>query len=83
MSWQGDGLNDSLSELSLAVVSHVSCACTHSSTCGMFMSSIKQAIFLPIGGPYVSLVRFSTAASRVRCTSSDEVLDEKLIFSMI
>lgn len=56
---------------------------TYSSTCGIFMSSMKQATFLPMGGPNVSFVRFSTAASRVRCTSIEDVLDEKLIFNII
>lgn len=41
------------------------------------MSSINAAIRLPIGGPNVFLVRFSTDASMVRWTSSDEVRDEK------
>lgn len=47
------------------------------------MSSMKAAIFLPIGGPYVSLVRFSTDDSMICCTPSEDVLDEKLMFRII
>lgn len=53
------------------------------STCGIFISSIKAAIFLPIGGPYVSFVRFSTDDSMIRCTSNDDVLDEKFMFNIV
>ena len=45
------------------------------------MSSTKMRSRLPGGGPYVSFVRFSTFASRFRCTSSDVVRDEKLMFN--
>ena len=51
------------------------------STWGMFMSSIKTTRRFPGGGPNVSLVRFSTFASRVLWTSIEEVREEKLIFS--
>ena len=47
------------------------------------MSSINAAIFFPIGGPNVSLVRFSTDASIVLCTSNDDVRDEKFKFNII
>ena len=50
-------------------------------TCGMFISSMKTIRRLPGGGPYVSLVRFSTFASKLRCTSSDVVRLEKFMFS--
>ena len=48
-------------------------------TCGMFMSSMKTMSRLPGGGPYVSLVRFSTLASKFLCTSRDVVRLEKLM----
>lgn len=47
------------------------------------MSSMKINRRLPGGGPYVSLVLFSTLASRFLCTSRDEVLLEKFMFSSI
>ena len=47
-------------------------------TCGMFISSIKMSRRFPGGGPNVSLVLFSTLASRLRCTSRDVVREEKL-----
>lgn len=47
------------------------------------MSSMNASSFLPIGGPYVSFVRFSTADSMMRCTSSEDVRDEKLMFRMM
>ncbi len=52
-------------------------------TLGMLRSSINTRSLLPIGGPYVSLVLFSTLASRVLCRSIDVVLDEKLMIIII
>ena len=49
----------------------------------MFMSSMNMMSFLPIGGPYVSLLRFSVASSIARCTSMEEVREEKFMFRMM
>mmetsp|Transcript_24010 Transcript_24010/g.78157 ORF Transcript_24010/g.78157 Transcript_24010/m.78157 type:complete len:343 (+) Transcript_24010:668-1696(+) len=49
----------------------------------MLRSSIKTRRRFPIGGPYVSLVRFSTEASSERCTSIEVVRDEKLMLSKL
>lgn len=48
-------------------------------TFGIFMSSIKIRSLFPMGGPQVSLVLFSTLASRFLCRSNDVVLEEKLM----
>ena len=45
------------------------------------MSSMKTMRRFPGGGPYVSLVLFSTLASKLRCTSREVVLLEKFMFS--
>jgi hypothetical protein len=45
------------------------------------MSSMKISNLLPGGGPYVSLVLFSTFASKFLCTSTAIVLEEKFTFS--
>ena len=50
-------------------------------TCGMFMSSMNTINRLPGGGPNVSLVLFSTLASKLRWTSILVVRDEKLMLS--
>lgn len=49
----------------------------------MLMSSTKARIFFPIGGPNVSLVRFSTDDSMMRWTSKEEVLEEKFRLSVM
>jgi hypothetical protein len=41
---------------------------------------MKSISFLPPAGPYVSLVRFSTLLSKLRCSASDVVRLLKLIF---
>jgi len=58
------------------------CCVPYVSTRGMFMSSMNMMSFLPIGGPYVSLLRFSVESSIARCTSMDDVRDEKFMFRM-
>ena len=54
--------------------------CTHC-TFGMFMSSMKTSSLFPGGGPKLSLVLFSTLDSSVRCTSIEDVREEKFMFS--
>ena len=44
---------------------------------------MKMSSRLGGGGPYVSLVRFSTLASRLRCTSNEVVRLEKFRFISI
>ena len=46
----------------------------------MFKSSMNTISLFPGGGPNVSLVLFSTLASRLRCTSIEVVREEKLMF---
>lgn len=52
-------------------------------TFGMFMSSMNTSRRLPMGGPYVSLVRFSTFVSKFLWISRDVVREEKLTVSTI
>ena len=47
------------------------------------MSSINTINFFPTGGPNITFVRFSTAASNVLWTSIDVVRDEKFIGNTI
>ena len=55
--------------------------CTQLYTFGMFMSSMKTSSLFPGGGPKLSLVLFSTLDSSVRCTSIEDVREEKFMFS--
>lgn len=52
-------------------------------TLGMFMSSMNTSRRFPMGGPYVSLVRFSTLASKFLWMSMDVVREEKLTINTI
>lgn len=52
-------------------------------TFGMFMSSMNTSRRLPMGGPYVSLVRFSTFVSKFLWMSREVVREEKLTVSTI
>ena len=49
----------------------------------MFRSSMKTSSLFPTGGPYVSLVLFSTLASRFLCRSMEVVLDDKLMTRVV
>lgn len=49
---------------------------THVSTIGMFISSMKTASFLPIGGPNIFFDLFFTEVSIVRWTSKEDVREE-------
>ena len=55
------------------------CCVPYVSTRGMFRSSTKTSSFLPAGGPYVSLVRFSVESSIAICTSIELVRELKLM----
>ena len=48
-------------------------------TCGIFISSINTISRFPIGGPYSSLVLFSTFASKFLWTFIEVVRDEKFM----
>ena len=57
------------------------CWVPYRSTFGMLRSSKYKSIRLPIAGPNVSLVRFSTEPSSTLWTSNDVVRDEKFMLS--
>ena len=61
--------------------SAMGCWVPYRSTFGMLRSSKYRSIRLPIAGPNVSLVRFSTDPSSTLWTSIDVVRDEKFMFS--
>jgi hypothetical protein len=44
---------------------------------------MKTSNLFPTGGPYVSLVLFSTLASRFLCRSIEVVLDDKLMTRVV
>lgn len=49
----------------------------------MFISSINTKIRFPGGGPYTSLVHFSTLLSIYLCTSIEDVREEKFMLITI
>lgn len=63
--------------------SAMGCCVPYVSTRGMLRSSRNMMSFLPMGGPYVSLLRFSVLSSMARCTSMEEVRLEKLMLRMM
>mmetsp|Transcript_14110 Transcript_14110/g.33895 ORF Transcript_14110/g.33895 Transcript_14110/m.33895 type:complete len:262 (+) Transcript_14110:1223-2008(+) len=61
------------------LMSAMGCWVPYRSTRGMLTSSKNRIRRLPIAGPYVSFVRFSTMSSTDRCTSMEVVRLEKFM----